>query len=74
MIESELKTANVDMKPVFFAALNKDGIINESDLSSESLGRVLGPLQAQVTDSLNRQEQMIRDIQQNHQQFTQVSS
>jgi programmed cell death 6-interacting protein len=40
------------MKPVFFDALNKEGSINEPNLSVESLGRAFGPLQKQVSSSI----------------------
>lgn len=48
VIESELKAPKIDMKTVFFNALNKLGVISEQELSLESLNRVYGPLQKQV--------------------------
>ena len=47
-IECELKSANADMKDVFLNALAQDGTINEIAISTESLGRLFGPLQKQV--------------------------
>lgn len=36
------------MKDVFLNALSQDGTINEIAISTESLGRLFGPLQKQV--------------------------
>lgn len=36
------------MKEVFLNALGQEGTINEAAMSTESLGRVFGPLQKQV--------------------------
>lgn len=47
-IECELKSANADMKDEFLNALSQDGTINEVAISTESLGRLFGPLQKQV--------------------------
>ena len=51
-IECELKSANEDMKDEFLNALSQDGTINEVAISTESLGRLFGPLQKQVCCSL----------------------
>lgn len=48
-IECELKSATIDMKEVFLNALAQDGSISEAAISTESLGRVFGPLQKQVS-------------------------
>lgn len=63
VIESELKSATIDMKSTFLSALSQDGAINEAAISMESLGRAFGPLQQQVKDSLQRQEKLVSDIQ-----------
>lgn len=63
VIESELKSATVNMKDQFLAALAQDGAINEPSLSVPEIGKRLQPLQAQVQDSLQRQEVMAREIQ-----------
>ncbi len=55
MIESEIRDAKPDMKPAFFEALNKNGVITEVELSAETLERVYGPLRKQV-----REERQIR--------------
>lgn len=70
VIESELKSATVNMKDQFLAALAQDGAINEPALSVPEIGKRLQPLQAQVQDSVRRQEQMVKEIQEAHAQFT----
>jgi programmed cell death 6-interacting protein len=70
VIESELKSATVDMKDQFLSALQQDGAINEPAISVSSIGLVLGPLQNQVQDSIQRQHSLISDIQAAHAQFT----
>ncbi len=72
-MEAELKEAKFDMKSIFFDALNRQGTINESDLSSEALDRVFGPLRRQVGDSISRQDAMVKDIRQHHDKFVQES-
>lgn len=61
-IECELKSATVDMKDAFLAALH-DGSVNEQALSVETLGRAYGPLQQQVKESLAKQEGLMANIQ-----------
>ncbi|KAK7067282.1 Rhophilin, Rho GTPase binding protein [Halocaridina rubra] len=73
-IECELKSATVDMKEVFLNALATDGSINEAAISTESLGRVFGPLQKQVKESVDRQEGLVCSIQESHKEFSQASS
>lgn len=73
-IECELKSATVDMKEVFLSALAHEGAINEAAISTESLGRVFGPLQKQVKESLERQESLVCSIQESHREFSQASS
>jgi len=67
-IECELKSASVDMKEKFLAALH-DGNINEHALTVETLGRAYGPLQQQVKDSLSKQEGLLADIQKTNTEF-----
>lgn len=68
VIESELKTANPDMLSVFTSAA-ASGQLDEQAISQDSLGRVFGPLQAQTQESIERQERLIAQIQELHQQF-----
>lgn len=63
VIESELKSATIDMKTTFLSALSKDGAIDEPNLSTENIGKCYGNLTSQVRDSLARQEALIKDIQ-----------
>lgn len=73
VIESELKSATLDMKSTFLSALAKDGAISEPQMSVESLGQVYGPLQKQVKDSIGRQEQLVSDIQNTNTEFVKQS-
>lgn len=70
VIESELKSATVDMRSKFLQALAKDGAIDEPALSSEALGAALGPLSKQARESCSQQEALIAKIQSVHEQFT----
>lgn len=71
VIETELKSATVDMKEQFLSSLTNDGGINEPALSMESIARSFGPLQKQVKESIDKQEDLIARIQSAHQQFSQ---
>lgn len=51
------------MKSKFLNALAEEGSIHESNLSTESLDQSYGHLQAQVRDSLTRQETLLSNIQ-----------
>lgn len=73
-IEHELKSATVDMKSTFLSALAQDGAVNEQVMSIESLGRVFGPLQSQVKDSLQKQEALVADIQVQNTEFCKEKS
>jgi len=61
--ESELKSSTFDMKGVFLRALAQDGRIGEPEISMETLGKGLQPLQQQVTQSIERQQALILEIQ-----------
>lgn len=69
VIESELKSATIDLKEQFLSALAQDGAINEPGISVGSIGKALAPLREQASESLSRQETLIRDIQRAHQAF-----
>ncbi|CAK9795355.1 Programmed cell death 6-interacting protein [Anthophora quadrimaculata] len=69
VIESELKSATTDMKATFLSALTKDGAIDEPNLSVENIGKIYGPLQKQVRESVSRQEQLVAEIQRCHAEF-----
>lgn len=69
VIESELKSATVNMKDQFLHALAQDGAINEPALSVAQIGKTLSPLQSQVQDSIQRQQTLVADIQSAHREF-----
>lgn len=69
VIESELKSATVDLKDQFLNALAQDGAINEPNISVGSIGKALAPLREQVNDSIARQQTLIKDIQTAHESF-----
>lgn len=69
VIESELKSATVDMKDQFLNALAQDGAIDPA-MAVSHVGKALTPLQKQVADSIGRQQSLIQDIQEAHQAFT----
>lgn len=62
VIESELKNSSFDMKSTFLSALTKDGAISEPALSVEALGQNYGPLQKQVKESIQKQEELVPKI------------
>lgn len=69
-IESELKSATIDMKDQFLQALAQDGAINEPVMSLSHIGKTLGPLQSQVADSIARQTNLVNEIQVTHKDFS----
>lgn len=69
VIESELKSATVDLKDQFLSALQQDGAINEPSISVGTIGKALAPLREQVNDSITRQESLVQQIQTAHQAF-----
>lgn len=68
-IESDLKSATVDMKQEFLSALAQDGAINEPALSVPGIGKALEPLRQAALESLTQQEVVIREIQDAHAAF-----
>lgn len=69
VIESELRSATVNLKDQFLAALSADGAINEPALSLAEIGKTVAPLQSQVQDNLTRQETLIQDIKLAQQEY-----
>ncbi|XP_058830710.1 programmed cell death 6-interacting protein-like [Topomyia yanbarensis] len=69
VVESELRSATVNLRDQFLAALAADGVINEPAISIAEIGKVIAPLQTQVQDNLSRQESLIQDIKLAHQDF-----
>lgn len=68
VIESELKSATVDMKDQFLRALAEDGAIDPTTVVAH-VGKSLAPLSKQAADSKSRQQTLIQDIQEAHQKF-----
>lgn len=69
VIESELKSATVDLKEQFLNALSQDGAINEPAIAVGAIGKAFAPLRDQSKDSVTRQETLIADIQRAHAAF-----
>ncbi|KAG5675004.1 hypothetical protein PVAND_004944 [Polypedilum vanderplanki] len=69
VIESELKSATVDMKDQFLNALAADGVI-DPNMTISHVGKALTPLQKQVSDSVSRQQALVQEIQDAHKAFT----
>ncbi|XP_046967489.1 programmed cell death 6-interacting protein [Vanessa cardui] len=65
-IESELKSATVDLREKFMAALAEDGAVDEPALSAGALGAALAPLQRRAQESLARQEALAEALQSAH--------
>lgn len=70
VIDSEIRGTNPDMKSVFLSAA-ATGSLNEPLLSTQALDRAFSPLQAQVSESISQQEQLIAQIQELYQPFIQ---
>ncbi|CAH2085902.1 unnamed protein product [Euphydryas editha] len=65
-LESELKSATVDLREKFLAALAEDGAVDEPALSAGALGAALAPLQRRAQESLARQERLAGELQRAH--------
>ncbi|GBM16713.1 Programmed cell death 6-interacting protein [Araneus ventricosus] len=70
MLMSELESPAVDMKAKFLSALSSEGNVNEQALSAETLGQVYGPLQKSIQDNISKQEQIVKEIQVAHNEFS----
>uniref|UniRef100_A0A182JEU6 Uncharacterized protein n=1 Tax=Anopheles atroparvus TaxID=41427 RepID=A0A182JEU6_ANOAO len=68
-IESELKSLTVDLKDRFLSTLSTEGVINEPAISLSEIGKVIGPLQEQVGETLARQQTLSADIREAHEKF-----
>ncbi|XP_064446429.1 programmed cell death 6-interacting protein isoform X4 [Mirounga angustirostris] len=71
-LENDLKSVNFDMTSKFLTALAQDGVINEEALSVTELDRIYGGLTTKVQDSLKKQEELLRNIQVSHQEFSKM--
>uniref|UniRef100_A0A182QIB3 BRO1 domain-containing protein n=1 Tax=Anopheles farauti TaxID=69004 RepID=A0A182QIB3_9DIPT len=72
-IESELKSLTIDLKERFLSALATEGVINEAAISLSEIGKVIGPLQEQVGETLARQQVLTTEIREAHERFVSQS-
>ncbi|XP_040492922.1 programmed cell death 6-interacting protein isoform X1 [Ursus americanus] len=71
-LENDLKSVNFDMTSKFLTALAQDGVINEEALSVTELDRIYGGLTTKVQESLKKQEELLKNIQVSHQEFSKM--
>ncbi|KAM8811576.1 programmed cell death 6-interacting protein isoform 1-T1 [Eudromia elegans] len=71
-LENDLKSVNFDMTSKFLAALAQDGAINEEAISVTELDRIYGSYTQKVQDSLKNQEELLKNIQSAHQEFSKM--
>ncbi|XP_041773972.1 programmed cell death 6-interacting protein [Anopheles merus] len=72
-IESELKGLTIDLKDRFLSALSTEGVINEPAISLSEIGKVIGPLQEQVGETLARQQVLSTEVREAHERFVSES-
>lgn len=70
VIESDLKSATVDMREQFLVALAQDGAINEAALSVPGIGKALDPLRQAAGRNLAAQAEIVQAVQTAHKAFT----
>ncbi|XP_030300939.1 programmed cell death 6-interacting protein isoform X1 [Calypte anna] len=71
-LENDLKSVNFDMTSKFLTALVQDGAINEEAISVTELDRIYGSYTQKVQESLKKQEELLKDIQNAHQEFSKM--
>ncbi|XP_040404656.1 programmed cell death 6-interacting protein isoform X1 [Cygnus olor] len=71
-LEDDMKAVNFDMTSKFLAALAQDGAINEEAISVTELDRVYGSYTQKVQESLKKQEELLKNIQNAHQDFSKM--
>ncbi|NWI21465.1 PDC6I protein, partial [Crypturellus soui] len=71
-LENDLKSVNFDMTSKFLTALAQDGAINEEAISVTELDRIYGSYIQKVQDSLKKQEELLKNIQSAHQEFSKM--
>ncbi|XP_073520411.1 programmed cell death 6-interacting protein [Phyllobates terribilis] len=71
-LENDIKSVNFDMTTKFLTALAQDGAINEEALSVTELDRIYGGYTDRVQKNLNKQEELIGQIQVSHQDFSKM--
>ncbi|XP_040446745.1 programmed cell death 6-interacting protein isoform X1 [Falco naumanni] len=71
-LENDLKSVNFDMTSKFLTALAQDGAINEESISMAELERIYGSYTQKVQESLKKQEELLKNIQNAHQDFSKM--
>uniref|UniRef100_A0A8C9EMF7 Programmed cell death 6-interacting protein n=1 Tax=Pavo cristatus TaxID=9049 RepID=A0A8C9EMF7_PAVCR len=71
-LENDLKSVNFDMTNKFLTALAQDGAINEEAISVTELDRIYGSYTQKVQESLKKQEELLKNIQNAHQEFSKM--
>ncbi|NXJ10592.1 PDC6I protein, partial [Odontophorus gujanensis] len=71
-LENDLKSVNFDMTNTFLTALAQDGAINEETISVTELDRIYGSYTQKVQESLKKQEELLKNIQNAHQDFSKM--
>ncbi|GAB0184261.1 programmed cell death 6-interacting protein [Grus japonensis] len=71
-LENDLKCVNFDMTSKFLTALAQDGAINEEAISVTELDRIYGSYTQKVQESLKKQEELLKNIQNAHQDFSKM--
>lgn len=69
-LETELKSATLDIKDKFLQALAADGAIDEPAISVAEIGKALAPYQRRAQASVQEQEQLVAEIQEQHAAFS----
>lgn len=62
-LEAELQSTTLDLREKFLAALAADGALDEPAMSCAALGQALAPLQRRVAATLQRQEEIVAQVQ-----------
>lgn len=69
-LENRFKNANFEpLKSKFIEAVNEDPSFNDTSMIAESLGNVFGPIQKEVRETKDRQEELIREIRAANEDF-----
>uniref|UniRef100_A0A674K312 Programmed cell death 6-interacting protein n=1 Tax=Terrapene triunguis TaxID=2587831 RepID=A0A674K312_9SAUR len=71
-LENDLKSVNFDMTSKFLTALAQDGAINEEAISVTELDRIYGSLTHKVQETLKKQDELLKNIQNAHQEFSKM--
>ncbi|CAK8671406.1 unnamed protein product [Clavelina lepadiformis] len=69
VMETEIKTAQCDLTDKFIQVLAEEGVLNEENISPGELDRIYQPLISQVSESIDRQESIMANVQRASEQF-----